>query len=71
MAEISRESLRALENSLTPEQKQMAFSIAKDNGWKSGEVPMYIWQQIFLQAKCTQPVKSPYQGGLQQLQSTE
>lgn len=42
--------LEAIEKSLTQAQKQWAFSYASSLGWK-GAAPIWVWRQIYLEAK--------------------
>lgn len=52
MAELTFEYMRQLEVSLTPEQKERAFSLARQNGWHTFDSPpIWVWHQLFLQAK--------------------
>lgn len=49
---ITPEYMRALEATLTPQQKQRAFQLAMQNGWEPGSnPPMWVWQQLYIQAK--------------------
>lgn len=53
---ITPEYMRQLEARLTPTQKAKAFDIAAANGWKSTDSPpMWVWQQIFIQAMAEAP----------------
>jgi hypothetical protein len=55
--QITHEYMRALEAQLTAEQKERAFELARMNGWGPGsQPPMWVWQQLFLQAQAERPV---------------
>lgn len=59
MAELTFEYMRELENSLTSEQKQRAFDLAKQNGWQTFDSPpIWVWHQLFIQAKGEVPAVS-------------
>jgi len=53
---ITPEYMRALEQRLTPEQKEYALSLARKNGWRAGDnPPMWVWQQLYIQAIAERP----------------
>lgn len=59
---ITPEYMRALEARLTPAQKTRAFELARKNGWKrEDDPPMWVWQQLFIQAMAEVPSTDSYQ----------